>query len=245
LSGALYAVWPLILFFPIWGAPLLLPKLADPDQVYSVLVLHFLPRGLVGLALAGVFASTMSMTTSDTNAISAVITRDILPSVSRRFRDLDPRRELAVARLSTLFFLLVTMVIAIEARLFGGVLGLTLSWFFALVGPISIPMLGGLLPAFKHVDAGGAILSILSGLAVFLAATYGLGLDPAARVAAPIFSSALVFCLVAWLRRGRPVAPEVEDLMQALSAKEERGPVGGLAELAPHSPLSFNEKTEP
>ena len=203
----------------MWAAPLLLPGLADPTQVYPKLVLQFLPSGLVGLVLAAVFSSTMSMTTSDTNTISAVITRDILPSLSRRFRNLDPRRELLVARLSTLFFLVVTMIIAVEAGHFGGVLGLTLSWFFALIGPISIPMLGGLLPAFRHADARTAILSILAGLAAFIVATYGLGLDGTARVAAPIFTSTLAFCLMAWLRRRQPVPAHVEELMRALSAR--------------------------
>ena len=219
LCGALYAFWPLVLFFPMWAAPLLLPAKVDLAQIYPELVLHFLPTGLVGLLLAAVFATTMSMATSDTNTISAVMTRDILPRLSPVFRDLPPRRELLVARLSTFAFIALTLVVAIEAERFGGVLGLTLSWFFALVGPISIPMLGGLLPAFQGVDSAGAMASMLLGFAVF-AAGKCLGADAGAMVAAPIFSSALCFGAFAWLGRKHP-SPHAEALLRAIAVEAE------------------------
>ena len=65
LSSILYLVWPLVLFFPMWVAPLLLPGLEDPSQSYGLLTRQFLPAGLVGLVLASMFANTMSMTSSD------------------------------------------------------------------------------------------------------------------------------------------------------------------------------------
>jgi len=92
LSSVLYALWPLVLFFPMWAAPVLLPGLAEPSQSYAQLTRQYLPVGMVGLVLAAMFAATMSMTTSDTNTISSVLTRDILPILSRRFRGLDKRR---------------------------------------------------------------------------------------------------------------------------------------------------------
>jgi solute:Na+ symporter, SSS family len=221
LCGLLFAIWPLILFFPLWGAPLLFPGLADPTQVYPMLVLRFLPSGLVGLVLAACFASTMSMCSSDTNTISAVITRDMLPFLSPRFRNMSPRRELMVARVSTLFFLILTVVLALEAEHFGGVLGLTISWFFALIGPISIPMLCGLLPLFKYADSNAAIASIFVGLAGFLLATYGLDLSQPGRVAAPIVCSMFTFSLMAWMRRAKSVPHHVEELMAALSGTKK------------------------
>ncbi len=33
LSGALYLIWPLVLFFPMWAAPILLPNLAEAGPV--------------------------------------------------------------------------------------------------------------------------------------------------------------------------------------------------------------------
>ena len=39
LSAALYLLWPLVLFYPMWAAPLLLPHLADPSQSYATMAL--------------------------------------------------------------------------------------------------------------------------------------------------------------------------------------------------------------
>ena len=217
LSGALYLVWPLFLFFPMWAAPVLLPDLPDPTQSYVQLTRTFLPAGLVGLVLAAMFAATMSMTTSDTNTISSVITRDILPYWFKRFRGIDQRRSLLVARLTTLGFTFLTLLIGIEADRFGGVIGLVISWFGALIGPTSVPMLFGLLPAFRHADARTAIASILAGFGMFVLMTYGLEGRQDLRLLMPIATSITVYCAMAWLNRGRPVPPAVEKLMQGLA----------------------------
>ncbi len=225
LSGALYAFWPLVMFFPMWAGPLLEPNLADPSQIYPILVLRYLPAGLVGLSLAAMFAATMSMTTSDTNSISAVITRDILPCLSGRFRHLSPKQWLRLARWSTLTFTALTLVIALEAEHFGGVIGLIVSWFAALIGPISIPMVCGLLPIFRHADAKAAIGSILTGVAVFAAAVC-VNADLTTRVTAPVCGSSAVFFLMAWWKRKAPVPEHVRDLMMALSAEGESASTG-------------------
>src|SRR5690349_17711104 len=87
LSGILYFVWPLILFFPMWAAPIILPGLTNPTESYGWLMLKILPQGMIGLVIASLFAATMGMTSSDVNTIAAVITRDILPVISERFRE--------------------------------------------------------------------------------------------------------------------------------------------------------------
>lgn len=231
LSGALYLVWPLFLFFPVWAAPLLLPNLADPTQAYVLLTRQYLPAGLVGLVLASMFAATMSMTTSDTNTVSSVITRDILPVISPRFRRLDQRQALRLARICTLLFTLLTLLVGIEADRFGGVLGLVISWFLALIGPASVPMLFGLLPAYRHAGAAAAIASILAGFAAFALTTHALGLSQGLRMLSPIATSLAVFSAMAWFNRDRPLRPEVAELMRGLATpmgrKEDRPEVRG------------------
>ncbi|MDZ7718292.1 MAG: sodium:solute symporter family protein [Balneolaceae bacterium] len=150
-SGLLYLIWPLILFFPMWAAPILLPGLEDPTESYALLTQELLPPGLVGLVLASMFANTMSMTSSDANTISAVITRDILPNLSVKFQDMKRDQSLLLARISTFVFTALTLVIAINAESFGGVLGLLISWFAAIVGPISIPMILGLVATISSL----------------------------------------------------------------------------------------------
>ncbi|WP_291785318.1 sodium:solute symporter family protein [Cecembia sp.] len=164
LSGWLYLIWPLILFFPMWAAPVLLPDLADPSQSYGELTLLLLPSGLVGLVIASLFANTMSMTSSDINTIAAVISRDILPNLSRKIHS----NSLKIARTVTFLFTSMTILVALQYEYFGGVLGLIISWFGALVGPIAIPLLLGLIPAFQRCGASAAISSILAGFLAFI-----------------------------------------------------------------------------
>jgi solute:Na+ symporter, SSS family len=158
------------------------------------------------------------MTTSDTNTISSVITRDILPATAARFRGMDQRRSLRVARVTTLLFTFLTLIVGIEADRFGGVLGLVILWFGALIGPMSVPMLFGLLPAFRHADARAAIGSILGGMASFVVATYVVHASQGMRVFAPIATSLTVFSLIAWINRGRTVPAAVDELLRRVSS---------------------------
>jgi SSS family solute:Na+ symporter len=170
----------------MWAAPVLFPHIKDPSQSYAILSDHLLPTGFVGLVVAGLMSHTMAMTSSDANAISAVVTRDILPAVWRRARTLHAAGELAVARVVTVLFMAASMVLAAEADKFGGVLGLIITWFGALIGPISIPMLLGMLPAFRRSGSTAAIVSWAAGLGAFGVVNYGLAAGVATTVAVPV-----------------------------------------------------------
>jgi solute:Na+ symporter, SSS family len=217
LSGGLYLVWPLILFFPMWAAPVILPGLEDPSQSYALITQELLPPGMVGLVLAAMFANTMSMTSSDANTISAVITRDILPNLSEKFKNLKRNQSLLLARGSTFVFTALTLVVAIYADTFGGVLGLIITWFGALVGPIAIPMILGLLPMFRYSDSKAAIISILGGLAGFVVANYVLDVSQAIEVLTPIGVSLILFTSIGWWSRHKKVNGEVNDLLEKLN----------------------------
>lgn len=203
-SAALYLVWPLVMFFPMWAAPLLLPDLADPEQSYALLTQMLLPAGLVGLVLAGLFSHTMAMTGSDANAISAVITRDILPVLWKR-RGVTTRTELVIGRITVASFIALSMAIALTADTFGGVLGLIILWFGGLVGPIAVPMLLGLLPMFRRAGPLAAITSWAVGLGVFVLTRYvfvgqieSLAPDQvtAVQVGGPVVCSIITFVII-------------------------------------------------
>jgi SSS family solute:Na+ symporter len=211
LSTLLYLLWPLVLFFPMFAAPIFIKDLAEPTQAYSLMAMKFLPHGLVGLLLASMFANTLSMTSADANTISAVITRDILPVLLKKLNSAGAKKMLMIARITTLTFILITIFVAIRSRSFGGVLGLMISWFSALVGPISIPMILGLLPAFKRCGPAAAITSIFGGLAAFACLkVYGhstLGVE----LAAPLFTSLILYVVVGLLstKKANPVVDEI------------------------------------
>ncbi len=227
LSAVLYLVWPLVLFVPMWAAPILYPGLSDPEQSYAVMSMDLLPAGLVGLVLAGMFAHTMAMTGSDANAISSVVVRDIMPRFRRGKGILPPRQELVWARLTTFLFIALSMGIAFSSDSFGGVLGLLISWFGALVGPIAVPMLLGMLPMFRKSGPTAALISWAAGLIVFavnryllsgLAETMGDAWD-AYEVATPVLVSIVLFVVIGLIKPEN--TPERDALVESLGSDDE------------------------
>jgi len=216
-SGLLYLIIPLFIFIPMWAAPLIMPGLEDPTQSYALMAQELLPAGLVGLVLAGLFAATMSMTSSDANTIAAVITRDILPVIFKKYQDLSRKQSLNIARVTTFSFTFATLIIGMQADRFGGVLGLIISWFGALIGPISIPMLLGLFPAFRHASSNAAITSIISGLAMFVITKYAVTVPLSLEIGSPVIVSGIVFITMGLLNRKKAVEPEVDSLLKAIS----------------------------
>ena len=208
LSAGLYLVWPLVLFFPMWAAPLLLPHLADATQSYALLTKMLLPPGLIGLVLAGLFAHTMAMTSSDANAISAVVVRDILPALRKDRQRPSDRVQLLSGRICTLLFLAMSMGIALSADHFGGVMGLIILWYGALVGPIAIPMLFGMLRLFRRSGPEAAIASWAVGAVAFGLIKFVFpqqidrlpgDLTTTITVAGPVLSSLFVFLAVGFV----------------------------------------------
>jgi SSS family solute:Na+ symporter len=216
LSSALYLLWPLVLFFPMWAAPVFLPDLKDPTQSYSLMATRLLPPGLVGLVLASMFAHTMAMTTSDANTISAVLTRDIFPVVVRRTRNLSESQSLRLARITTLVFTVLTLVVAAEADRFGGVLSLLVVWFAALVGPTAVPMILGLMPAFRRSGAPTAIVSWAAGIGTFAFTRYAVAPGMTLTIAAPVLASALVFITGSLLSSGKPESERIAQFFANL-----------------------------
>ena len=200
LSSALYLLLAPGMFFPMWAAPLFFPNLQDPTQSYSLMATQLLPPGLVGLVLASMFAHTMAMTTSDANTISAVLTRDIFPVLVRKTRDLPDAQSLRLARATTLLFTVLTLLVAVEADRFGGVLNLLVVWFAALVGPTAVPMILGLLPVVSTLRGHGRHSVLVCRYRdVFAITRYGMTPSMTMTVAAPVVASAVVFVLVGWL----------------------------------------------
>ncbi len=216
LSGILYLVWPLILFFPMWAAPIILPGLTDPTESYGILTLHLLPSGLVGLVVASLFAHTMAMTSSDVNTISAVITRDILPVINPQYEKINQKKSLVVARTTTFIFLVLTILLASQYERFGGVLGLIVMWFGALVGPIAVPMLLGMIPLFKKSGSTAAISSIVGGLCAFIFTKIVDVGSIALEVGLPLMVSFCVYLLLGILKKEGSVPKKVETFMALL-----------------------------
>jgi Na+/proline symporter len=218
LSAALYLIWPLIIFFPMWLGPILLPELEDPSKSYALMAQKLLPQGLVGLVLAGMFANTMSMTASDSNTIASVITRDILPKISLKIRRFNREQRLWLARVTTFTFTLLTIIIAANAESFGGVLGLIVSWFAALLGPIAVPMILGFLPFFRNCSHYSAIIGIVGGIMSFIVIkTFFAGhLSQAFEIAMPVIVSFIIYVIIGFVKRLAPGTDRGERFFRSL-----------------------------
>src|SRR5690606_28897610 len=199
-----------------WTAPLFFPDLADPTQSYSLMATQLLPAGLVGLVLASMFAHTMAMTTSDANTVAAVLTRDIFPVFVPGIRNFSESQSLRLARVTTVVFTALTLVVAAEADRFGGVLSLLVLWFAALVGPTAVPMILGLLPAFRSSGSSVAVLSWVAGIVTFAITKYGIAPNMTLTLAAPVFVSTVVYIAGGWLRSSAPEPQRVTRLFDTL-----------------------------
>ena len=220
LSSILYLIWPLILLYPMFVAPLFLENLSDPTLSYGLMAKKFLPAGLLGLVLASMFANTLSMTSSDSNTISSVICRDILPNLTPKFRNLSQKKELRLARICTFCFTFITILVGLNASSFGGIFGLIVTWFAALLGPISVPMILGLLPAFKKSGSVAAISSIIGGLLVFVILKMIPEKPLSLEMGAPILASLIIFITVGFLSK-KPVPERVIVLHLNLKSKKD------------------------
>ena len=226
LSAVLYLLWPLILFFPMWAAPLIFPHLQDPSESYALLTKTLLPSGLIGLVLAGLFAHTMAMTSSDANAVAAVIVRDIIPVLRSGRGRLQDATELLLGRITTFCFLAFSMVLALFASHFGGVIGIVILWYGALLGPIAIPMLLGLLLPFRRSGPTAAIACWVMGAVTFgvlklFPPEHWMNFNPrygnALTVGAPLLASLLTYVSVGLFAPARHVSSQA--FLQALNTE--------------------------
>ncbi|MGH3349674.1 MAG: sodium:solute symporter family protein [Nocardioides sp.] len=227
LSSLLYLVWPLLVFAPMWAGRLLFPNMDDPAaQLYPTLSQTYLPAGLVGLVIAAMFASTMGMTVSDINTLSAVSQRDILPVVSAKFRAIKESGvgSLRSARLLTVFFTVVTVLVGMNADSFGGVLGLVIPWFGALVGITGVPLVLGLFSTFRHTDGAWTILSVGTGTLAFVLIQTTELVPADLSVALPLIVTAATYVAGGLVNRARhkPVAPEIQEMLDYVAT--DNGP---------------------
>ncbi|MER5889320.1 sodium:solute symporter family protein [Streptomyces sp. NPDC001941] len=177
LSAVLWLVWPAVLFFPMWCAPLLVEaQKPDASDSYALMTEQLLPHGLLGLVIVGFFSHTMAMCSSDANAIAAVFTRDIAPVLSKRARGWSERGGLVAARWSTISFLALSMAIAtqVNSPTFKDIISVVIKWVAGLMGPIAIPFMLGLLRPFRRSGPTAALTSWACGLLAFFFLNYDL-----------------------------------------------------------------------
>ncbi|MDQ1010174.1 Na+/proline symporter [Streptomyces sp. V4I23] len=234
LSAVLWLVWPLVLFFPMWVAPLIIETDVPADS-YALMAEQLLPHGLLGLVIVGFFSHTMAMCSSDANAIAAVVTRDIMPAVSRRVREWDTRAGLLAARWTTLLFLGLSMAIAtqVNSPFFGDIITVVIKWVAGLMGPIAIPLMLGLLPWFRKSGPTAALLGWGVGLVAFWLVNYPIswnvegGVPLQYQVSVPLVVSLVLYVMVGWIKP--EATPERDEVLSRINSDGPSGAGGSEA----------------
>ncbi len=163
---ALYIIGPPLMFFPAIAARQFVPALQDAGDVYPILCAQLLPAGMLGLAIAAMFAATMSTLSGDYNACAGVLTNDVY---RRLLRPSASQKELvAVGRLMTLLVGVVALGTALilargQAE---SMFRIMVTLFGVATAPVAVPMLLGLLS--RRYTGLSAVIGFLCGTVVGL-----------------------------------------------------------------------------
>jgi len=160
LTSALFLVFPVIFLFPSIAARVIIPDLKNPEMAYVSICLKLLPAGIMGLMIAAMFASTMSVLSAEFNVTASVLTKDIYQRLFRK--NASPKETLWVARLSTLAVGIIVSFGALYVDKLGGAFQVNqyLSGIFSI--PMIIPVIMGVL--FWRPQPWGAIASMVVGI---------------------------------------------------------------------------------
>jgi len=137
----------------------------SPDFLLPHFLLEYMPHGLLGLMIAGIFAASMSSLDSTLNSLSAVTWRDFLQRYFTRSRSIPQEKEVWFSKLLTVIWGMLCTLFALS--MIGGpetVLVLVNKIGSAFYGPILATFWLGILT--KRAWQAGAIAGLVSGVAI-------------------------------------------------------------------------------
>ena len=233
-----------VLTLPALGAMVRWPGLhtgaIDKELAYGMLLAHYLPAGVLGLALVAMFASIMSTVDSNLNFGAQVFINDVYRRLIRR--DASLRHCMAVGRIAMLGIVGLALVVATQARnvidIAVFMLGLSSAeltanwgqwWWWRFNGPARLAAsLGGpaiflvnKLVVFEHlVDAGEGTPYVVVLTSIALTAALWIAVALATRPEPEEL-------LVEFYRRARPLGWWGRSRSWPVSRRVGRGPSSG------------------
>ncbi|MGB2867464.1 MAG: hypothetical protein WBD36_03360, partial [Bacteroidota bacterium] len=120
--------------------------------------------GMMGLFVSAMFASTMSMISADLSSLASVFTKDIYHRTMNK--DAPEKTLLLIGITSTVVFGVLTILSAIITIHLHGAFNTMVEWYAAILGPVSIPLLFGMV--YRKATWRGALASWASGFAAFV-----------------------------------------------------------------------------
>jgi len=206
--------WPWVVV--ALAAMVVLPGLHDPETAYPLMMLHYLPVGVLGLVLASLIAAFMSAVSTQINWGASYIVRDVY----QRFvaRDAGERRLVLVGRAATVLIAVLAAAGSLAMQDVGKIFR-----FIILVGNGSGTVL--LLRWFWwRVNAWAEWAALLAAPLIALVATFVPGLDQwsfGAKLALTAGGALAVWVPVMLL-----TAPERPDVLDAFFARARPGGPG-------------------
>lgn len=156
MFGILYLVSPLL-----WMLPPMIYRIYNPtlngmqdEGAYLLMCKEALPVGLLGLMLGGLIFATASALNGLLNISAGVITNDIYKRLNPESTD---AKQMKVARISTIIFGAIAILIALSITKMGGIVNVVIS-IAALTGvPLYLPVIWSL---FSKKQTGRSVLSV-------------------------------------------------------------------------------------
>lgn len=181
----------------------LLPGISDPNMGYALLIESYMPAGVAGLILGGIFAASMSTADSMLLAASTLFVNDIYNPFFRRQKDSEDG-ALRTIRIVTVVICVLSLSVSmlmdniINIMYLGGLFYSTAVFFPLVIGLV-----------WKRATAPAAFISMLCAVAVGLVSEFFLagkasgilGLPSNVMAAA---TSLLVFVVITALTKSPP-----------------------------------------
>ncbi len=155
LFGILYIISPVI-----WMLPPMIYKVFNPalsgfgdEGAYLMMSREVLPAGMLGLMVGAMIFATSSSVNTTLNISAGVFTNDLYKNLRP---NVSNRHLMLVARISTLGFGLLSMVVALLIRSMGGIVEVILSVAAITGGALYLPPMWSL---FSKRQTGQSVLS--------------------------------------------------------------------------------------
>lgn len=138
------------------SAAVILPEIEDSNLVFSTLLVKVLPAGFAGLAVAGVFAATISTSTSILHAVTVLSVNDILaPAFQKNGRVSD----IKLSRITTIVIALASLAISLA---FDNIITVLYTSGLFYSSAVFLPMIFGLYT--NWATGRGAVASVVGSV---------------------------------------------------------------------------------
>ena len=198
LFGGLYLVSAIFWMIPPMTYRILEPGLTglDNENAYLLMCREAMPAGLLGLMLGGMIFATASSLNSTLNISAGVFTNDIF---NRIFPKASQKTLMRTARLSTLGFGVLAVVVALLVKSMGGIVNVVIS-VAALTGvPLYLPVIWSLFSKRQNAATvlGVTIISLAVNLAFkFVTPLFGISLSRASEMGVGAFVPAILLTAI-------------------------------------------------